>query len=75
MMIVENDVAEEHLDVEQLGELKGLSEQLYMFAMDLGNKVQKIEALVDMQEEYEEKHQRLFFRVAPGLKYLSKGVV
>jgi hypothetical protein len=29
MMIVENEVVEERLDVEQLAELKALSEQLY----------------------------------------------
>ncbi len=74
MMIVENEVVEERLDVEQLAELKALSEQLYQFATELGNKAQKIEALVDLQEEYEDKHQRLFFRVVPPHSYTSKPV-
>ena len=75
MTIVENEINEDQLGVEQLSELKGLSEVLYNFAVELNNKVQKLDALVDLQEDFEEKHLRLFYRFNNGINYSSKPVV
>jgi len=50
------------LSVDQLSELKNISESLYMFAVELNNKVQRVEALVDLQEDHEERYSRLFYK-------------
>jgi hypothetical protein len=57
------------INVEQLTELKGLSEALYSFAVDINNKVLKVEALLDLQEDHDEKYQRLFFKFTGPQEY------
>ncbi|CDW88620.1 UNKNOWN [Stylonychia lemnae] len=53
----------QQLNVDQLTELKTISQDLYIFAVDLNTKVQRVEALVDLQEEHDEKYERLFYQL------------
>ena len=44
------------MSVEQLTDLRSISDGLYLFAGDLNTRIQRIEALIDINEEHEDKH-------------------
>jgi hypothetical protein len=51
------------MSVEQLTDLRSISDGLYQFAGDLNTRIQRIEALIDINEEHEDKHLRFFFTI------------
>eukprot|EP00347_Sterkiella_histriomuscorum_P004034 403361997 len=54
---------QQNLTVDQLSELKSLSYPLYEFTEELNGMIQKVEALIDLQEDHDEKYSRLFYKL------------